>query len=74
VRKHGGEKVTALVGMAAGTATGTLTILATCADWTSYWKFQDAVWAYPEWQALITDPNNPVATGDTCVLQMIPDM
>jgi hypothetical protein len=74
VRKHGAENVTALVGMAAGPATGTLTILATSADWASYGKFQDAVWADPEMQALVADPKGPVASWDTYVLQTIPDM
>jgi hypothetical protein len=73
-RKHGAENVTTLVGMAAGTATGTLTILATSADWTSYGKVQDATLADPEMQALMADPNSPVATWDTYVLQTIPDM
>jgi hypothetical protein len=73
-RKHGAENVTTLVGMAAGTATGTLTILATAADWTSYGKFQDAALADPEMQSLMADPNSPVATWDTYVLQTIPDM
>ena len=73
-RKHGAENVTTLVGMAAGTATGTLTILATSADWTSFGKSQDASLADPEMQALMADPNSPVATWDTYVLQTIPDM
>ena len=74
VRKHGAENVTALVGMAAGPATGTLTILATSADWASYGKFQDAIWADPEMQALVADPKGPVASWDTYVLQTIPDI
>jgi hypothetical protein len=73
-RKHGAENVTTLVGLAAGTATGTLTILATSADWTSYGKFQDAALADPEMQALMGDPNSPVAGWDTYILQTIPDM
>jgi hypothetical protein len=74
VRKHGAENVTALVGMAAGTATGTVTILATSADWSSFGKFQDAIWADPEMQALVADPKGPVASWDTYVLQTIPDL
>jgi hypothetical protein len=74
VRKHGGENVTVLAGMAAGTATGTLSILGTTADWTSYGKFQDALMADPELQSLIDDPNSPVASWDTYVFQTIPDM
>ena len=73
-RKHGAENVTTLAGMAAGTATGTLTILATSADWTSYGKFQDAFNADPEVLAFLTGPNNPVASWDTYVFQTIPDL
>jgi multidrug efflux pump subunit AcrB len=73
-RKHGAENVTTLVGMAAGTETGTLSMLMTSADWTSYGKFQDALWADPEMQALVADPNSTVAKWDTYVLQTIPDM
>ena len=74
VRKHGGENVTALVGMAAGPVTATVSVLSTTADWTSYGKVQDALMADPEMQALMADPNSPVATWDTYVLQTIPDM
>ena len=73
-RKHGAENVTTLAGMAAGTATGTLTILATSADWTSYGKFQDAFNADPEVLAFLTGPNSPVASWDTYVFQTIPDL
>jgi hypothetical protein len=73
-RKHGAENVTTLAGMAAGTATGTLTILGTSADWTSYGKFQDAFNADPEALALLADPNSPVAGWDTYVFQTIPDL
>jgi hypothetical protein len=74
VRKHGGENVTTMAGMAAGTATGTLTILVTSPDWTSYGKSQDALWADPELQALLANPNSPVVKWDTYVLQTLPDM
>jgi len=74
VRRAGAENVTAMVGIAAGTATATVTILATSPDWTSYGKVQDAMLADPEMQALMGDPNSPVATWDTYVLQTIPDM
>ena len=73
-RKHGAENVTTLVGMAAGTATGTLTILSTTADWTSYGKSLDATMADPEMQALLADPNSPVASWDAYVFQTIPDL
>ena len=73
-RKHGAENVTAMVGMAAGPATATVTLLATSPDWTSYGKVQDALMADPEMQALMADPNSPVASWDTYVLQTIPDM
>jgi hypothetical protein len=73
-RKHGGENVTTMAAMAAGTATGTLTMLSTNTDWTSYGKFVDAVMADPETQALMTDPNSPVASWDTYVFQTIPDL
>jgi len=73
-RKHGGENVATLVGMAAGPATGTVTLLVTSADWTSYGQFQDALWADPEMAAMTADPNSTVATWDTYVLQTIPDM
>jgi hypothetical protein len=74
VRKHGAENVITMAGMAAGTATGTLTILATSANWTSYGRFQDASLADPEMQALMTDPNSPVASWDTYIFQTIPDL
>jgi hypothetical protein len=74
VRKHGAENVTTLVTMAAGPATGTLTVLSSTADWTSYGKLQDAIMADPEMQALMADPNSPVARWDTYVSQTIPDM
>jgi hypothetical protein len=73
-RKHGAENVTTMAGMAAGTATGTLTILGTSADWTSYGKVQDAFMADPEAQALLADPNSPVASWDAYVFQTIPDL
>jgi hypothetical protein len=73
-RKHGAENVTTLVTMAAGTATGTLTLLSSSADWTSYGKLQDALMADPEMMALMADPNSPVASWDTYVSQTIPDM
>jgi hypothetical protein len=47
-RKHRAENVTALVSMAAGTASGTLTLLFSSTDWASYRKFQDAFMADPE--------------------------
>jgi Berberine and berberine like len=73
-RKHGAENVTAMVAMAAGTATGTLTVLATSSDWTSYGKSLDAFNADPEVQAFLTDPDSPVASWDTYVFQTIPDL
>jgi hypothetical protein len=74
VRKHGGENVTTLVTMAAGPATGTVTLLYTAADWASYGKLQDALMADPELQALMTDPNSPTVGWDTYVSQTIPDI
>jgi hypothetical protein len=73
-RKHGAENVTVMVGMAAGPATGTLTILNTAADWTAYGKQQEALMGDPEMQALMGDAKSPVATWDTYVSQTIPDM
>jgi hypothetical protein len=73
-RKHGAENVTTLAGIAAGTATGTLSILGTSADWTSYGKFQDAFNADPQAQALMADPNSPVASWDMYIFQTIPDL
>jgi hypothetical protein len=73
-RKHGAENVTTMVGLAAGTETGTLTMLATAADWASYGKFQDAALADPEMQALMGDPSSPVAKWDTYIFQTIPDL
>src|SRR5262249_42301108 len=66
--KKGGENAPVRAGIAAETATGTLTFLSTNADWASYGKFQDALWADPELQALIDNPNSPVAKWDTYVL------
>jgi sugar phosphate isomerase/epimerase len=73
-RKHGAENVTVMVGMASGPATGTVSIVSTSADWTSYGKTQDAMMADPEMQATMADPNSPVAKWDTYVSQTIPDM
>jgi len=63
-----------MVNMAGGIATGTLSILSTTADWTSYGKQQDAVMADPEMQTLMADPNSPIARWDTYISQTIPDM
>ncbi len=73
-RKHGAENVTTLVTMAAGPTTGTVTVLTTTADWTSYGKVQDAMMADPEMQALMADPKSPVARWDTYLSQTIPDI
>ena len=74
VRKHGAENVTTLWTVAGGTATGTVTVLSSSADWASYGKIQDAIMADPEMQALMADSNGPVASWDTYVSQTIPDM
>ena len=47
-RKHGAENVTTLVTMAAGPATGTVTVLSSTADWKSYGKVQEAMMTDPE--------------------------
>jgi hypothetical protein len=73
-RKHGGQNVTAMVGMAAGPATGTVTILSTTADWTLYGHLQDALMGDPEMQALMADPNSPITGWSTYVSQTIPDL
>jgi hypothetical protein len=58
-RKHGAENVTALWNVAGGTV---------------YGKIQDAMLADPEMQALMADPNSPIARWDTYVSQTIPDI
>ena len=68
VRKHGGENVSTMVGMAAGPATGTVSLVYTTEDWTSYGKLQDALINDPEIQALMTDPDSPTAGWDTYVV------
>ena len=73
-RKHGAENVTALVAMAAGTVTGTVSVLSSTADWTSFGKVQEAMMADPEMLSLMADPNSPVASWDTYISQTIPDM
>jgi hypothetical protein len=73
-RKHGAENVTTLVTMAAGPATGTVTVLSTTADWKSYGKVQEAMMADPEMLALMGDPTSPVAKWDTYLSQTIPDI
>jgi hypothetical protein len=73
-RKYGAENVTTMVNLAGGPATGTLSVLSTSADWASYGKQQDAVMADPEMQALMADPNSPIAKWDTYVSQTLPDM
>ena len=74
VRKHGGENVGAMVGMAAGPATGTVTLIYTTADWAKFGQVQDAMMADPEMQALMADPNSPASGWDTYVMQTIPDL
>lgn len=74
VRKYGGENVTTLAVMAGGPNTGTVTLLYTAADWASFGKLQDSLMADPELQALMADPNSPVASWDTYLSQTIPDM
>jgi hypothetical protein len=49
-------------------------VLSTTAYWTSYGKSFDALMADPEMQALLADPNSPVASFDTYLMQTIPDM
>jgi hypothetical protein len=60
--------------MAGGTATGTVILMSSCADWTAYGKFQDAIMADPEMQNLMADPNSPVATWDTYLSQTVQDI
>jgi hypothetical protein len=73
VRKHGGENVTTLAGMAAGPATGTVTILSTSPDWSKYGTTMDSLMADPDMQALMVAAS-AIATWDTYVLQTIPDL
>ncbi len=73
VRKHGGENVTTLAGMAAGPATGTVTILSTSPDWSSYGSTMESLMNDPEMQALMVAAG-ALATWDTYVLQTIPDL
>jgi hypothetical protein len=47
-------------------------MLTTNADWTSFGKSSDALYADPELQALLNSPNSPVATWDNYVFQTIP--
>jgi hypothetical protein len=74
VRKHGGENVTAMVGMAAGEATGTVSLVYTAANWAKFGQVQDAMMADPEMQALMADPNGPSTGWSTYVMQTIPDL
>lgn len=73
-RKHGAENVTALVGTAAGAATGTVILVYSCADWASYGKYQGAMMADPEMRDLMADPNSPIAGWDTYLNQTIEDI
>ena len=73
-RKHGAENVTTLWTVTGGTATGTVTLLSSSADWAVYGKIQEALMADPEMQALMADPNSAVASWDTYVSQTVPDM
>lgn len=74
VRKHGGENVGAMVGMAAGPATGTVSLVWTAPDWARFGGVQNALMADPEMQALMADPNSPASGWDTYVMQTIPDI
>jgi hypothetical protein len=67
VKKHGAENVATMVGMASGPETGTLSVISTSADWTTYGKVQEALMGDPEMQALMADANSPVASWDTYV-------
>jgi hypothetical protein len=73
-RKHGAENVTTLWNVAGGTATGTMAVLSSTADWTSYGKVQETMLADPDMQALMADPNSPVARWETYISQTIPDI
>ena len=72
-RKHGAENVTTMVGMGAGTATGTVTAGGTSADWTSYGRSRTPSWLTLRCRPLMADPNSPAARWDTYVSQMIPE-
>src|ERR1700682_4355424 len=74
VRKHGGENVTALVAMAAGEATGTVSLLYTAADWAKFGQLQDGLIADPERQPLTADPKAPSSGWSTYVMQTIPNL
>ena len=82
-RKHGAENVTALVGIAAGTATGTVILVYSCADWATYGTYQNAMMADPETAARdgrsersdrqlghVPQPDDP---GHVTRLQTLPD-
>jgi hypothetical protein len=73
-RKHGGENVTLMAGMAAGEATGMLCLLYTAPDWASFGQVQDRIMADPEMVAVMTDPNSPVSGWQTYLNQTIPDV
>jgi uncharacterized protein YbaA (DUF1428 family) len=73
-RKHGAENVTTLWNVAGGTATGTMVVLSSTADWTSYGKVQESMLADAEMQALMSDPKSPVASWETYLSQTIPDI
>jgi hypothetical protein len=63
-----------MAGMASGPETGTLSVISTCADWTSYGKLQESLMGDPAMQALMADPKSPVAGWDTYVSVTLDDL
>jgi hypothetical protein len=72
-REHGAENVTTLVTMIGGSATNTIGILSSAADWARYGQIQQAMMNDPKMQEVMLEAGQ-MATWETYVSQTIPDM
>jgi hypothetical protein len=70
-RKAGAENVTAVTTVIGGPVTGTTGLMSTTPDWTRYGQVLDALMADPELQAMLADPNSPIASREAYVMQTV---
>jgi hypothetical protein len=69
--KAGAENVTAVTTAIGGPVTGTTGLMSTTPDWTRHGQVLDALMADPELQAMMADPNSPIAGREAYVMQTI---
>jgi hypothetical protein len=70
-RKAGAENVTGVTATIGGPVTGTTGLMSTTSDWTRYGQVLDALMADPELQAMLADPNSPIASREVYAMQTI---